>query len=305
MTDDAPRTEHIEALLRQLDRERRARGEAEVVAESRLRELVDINRTLDHRVEERTHELATALEAAGAAARVKRSFLAHVGNALETPMHGILGNIELIDRAQLSDDDAQRLDTAAESAEKLAAIIDGLMQLAASEGRPFTPVMELRSPTAFLESVDTIWQRRLAAKGQLLLTELIGTNTEADHEVLTDWRRLQSVADHVLDNVRLHARPGKVVVTLEHLDGLLRLVVTDSGPGIPEEHWESVLLPFFWLEHDAGSSTHGVGIGLAVAARLLESVGGSISVRTNAVGGTDVTSLMPIERRSRQRPDAP
>jgi signal transduction histidine kinase len=252
-----------------------------------------------------TDDLAAALEAADAASKAKRSFLAHVGNALATPMHVILGNLELIDRASLSLDDLGRVDTAESAAARLAAIIDGLMQLAASEGRPFAPLTEHGSPRSFLESIELRWQRRLAAKGQLLLTEISGTIAESEQDVLSDWTRLHSVADHVLDNVRMHARPGKVVVTLQRLDGVLHLTVDDSGPGIPPGQWESVLLPFNWSESDAGSSTHGIGIGFAVAARLLESVGGSIRIDGNDLGGTSVHCLIPVERRSTTRDETP
>jgi signal transduction histidine kinase len=283
----------VDSLRRQLSRERQARRDAEVIAEQRLRELWQANES--HR-SDRADELEELRGAAEAAAHSKRSFLAHVGNALETPLHAVLGNLELLDLRALPEEERELLRTAEDAAKQLAVTVAGLMELVASEGRPFEPTMEQRSLVALLDAIDDRWQRRLAARGQLLVTELSGD----DSEVIADWGRLEQVADRLLDNVERHAGPGIVRVSLGGAAGLLTFEVADSGPGFPVEHRDDVLLPFFRVDAAPGSAKAGVGIGLAVAVRLLEAAGGSLRVEPSE-DGTLAVAVMPTQRRRAPR----
>jgi signal transduction histidine kinase len=208
----------------------------------------------------------------------------------------MLGNLELLDLAKLPSDEHERLHTVHRAARELASTVDGLMELAASEGRPFEPMLSERPLLEVLDAVEARWQRRLAAKGQLLLTELVG----GDDDVTADWGRLDQVADRLLDNVEGHARPGVVTVCLGHADGLLTLTIADSGPGFPPELRDEVLLPFVRLDASPWSSKAGIGIGLAVAVRLLEGAGGMLRIEPSEQG-TVATAVMPRQRRVQTR----
>ena len=278
----------LDLLERQLERERRARRESELIAERGMRELWAANRSLDERVAERTRALEAALDAAQAAARAKESFLAHLGNELGTPLHGALGNLELIDTQALSSDDRERLATADRALHQLSGLLEGLLTLAASEGIATGVVLELSTPGEFLDHVSQRWQRRLAAHGQLMVAELAGELGP----LKADWRRLDRVVDALLDNVIAHAHPGRAVVGLKVTTGLVVLEVRDSGPGIPEALWGLVTTPFFRLDEAPGSAKAGAGVGLAVAQRLLEGAGGSLQVTTQD-GGTTVIVTLP------------
>lgn len=282
--------EWIDRLERQLDRERRARRESELIAERGMRELWLANRSLDERVAERTRALEVSLEAAQAAARAKESFLAHLGNELCTPLHAALGNLELLDQQMLADDDRVRFATVGRSLHQLSGLLEGLMTLAASEGVATGVVMETATPGEFLDDLSMRWQRRLAERGQLMVVELAGELGA----LVADWRRLSRVADALLDNVVQHAHPGRAVVALKVADGLLVLEVNDSGPGIPAEMWGLVTTPFFRLDADPGSAKAGAGVGLAVAQRLMEGAGGSLQV-SSTDGGTTVVVTLPSE----------
>lgn len=291
MTDQSGDSrEWIDRLERQLDRERRARRESELIAERGMRELWLANRSLDERVAERTRALEASLEAAQAAARAKESFLAHLGNELGTPLHAAMGNLELLDVQLLSDDDRDRIATVGRSLHQLAGLLEGLMTLAASEGVAIGVVLETNTPGEFLDEVSDRWQRRLAERGQLLVAELAGELGA----LVADWRRLGRVADALLDNVVQHAHPGRAVVGLTVAEGMLVLEVSDSGPGIPAELWGLVTTPFFRLDADPGSAKAGAGVGLAVAQRLMEGAGGSLQV-SSTEGGTTVVVTLPSE----------
>jgi signal transduction histidine kinase len=280
-------TEWIARLERQLDRERRARRESEQIAERGMRELWLANRSLDERVEERTIALQASLGAAQSAARAKESFLAHLGNELGTPLHAALGNLELLDTTALAEDDRARVATMHRALHQLSGLLEGLMTLAASEGVPTGVVLEGLTPGEFLDDLTRRWQRRLAERGQLMVAELAGEMGS----LVADWRRLGRVADALLDNVIQHAHPGRAIVALKVADGMVVLEVSDTGPGIPVEMWGLVTTPFFRLDADPGSAKAGAGVGLAVAQRLMEGVGGSLQVSATENGTTVVVTL--------------
>jgi signal transduction histidine kinase len=235
-------------------------------------------------------------EVAAGADRVKTTFLAHIGDALESPLHAVLGNLELIDGAALADDDRARLQTVRASAAQLRSVIDGLLQLAASEARPFAMVTGESSTLDFLDAIEGAWQRRLAGRGQLLVTEADGDV----NPVRADWARLRRIADLLLENVFQHADPGLVRTRLGLADRILTLSVADSGPGIDDVQRDQLLIPFRSIPQDAGTPHTGAGIGLAVALRLAEAVGGALELR-RAGNGTGAIVVIPTERRGALR----
>jgi signal transduction histidine kinase len=248
----------------------------------------------------RSEELTDLRLAARASSDAKRSFLAHLGNTLSTPLHAILGNLELLDTTSCTADDRDRLAVIQAAAIELAGTVEGLMELAASEGRPFESTMEERMVSAVLDHLDERWRRRLATRGQLLVTQW---DDDDEAAIVADWSRFESVCDRLLDNVHHHAGEGTVTVTLSHAHGLLTLTIVDPGPGFPPEHRDEVLEPFFRIDASPGSANAGAGIGLAVAARLLQAVGGSLRLEPSSQGTTAI-AVMPRQRRRTPRPDS-
>ncbi|TFH16883.1 MAG: hypothetical protein E4H05_06745 [Acidimicrobiales bacterium] len=119
--------ERIQRLERRLERERRAREEAEQIAERGMRDLWLANQELEARVAARTVDLERSLRAAHMASEAKETFLAELGHELATPLHAVLGLLELIDSDTLAGDDRARLEQAATNARQLADLLFGLI----------------------------------------------------------------------------------------------------------------------------------------------------------------------------------
>ncbi|MEM9040185.1 MAG: HAMP domain-containing sensor histidine kinase [Actinomycetota bacterium] len=265
--------DRIARLERRVERERRARREAERIAEDGLRDLWHANQGLEQRVQERTAELAETLEATTVAAQAKERFLAELGHELKTPLHNVLGLLELVERSRLVDEDRRRLDEIRRHAGELSELLDGLVELAAAEGAPVPADARPADPTTWLDQLVATWIRPAARRAQLVVPTV---STPDQQSVQLDWRRLRRAADAVMSNATTHAGPGTVEVELVVESTSVRLDVRDFGPGVPVEIAHTALEPFV-----SAGPTAGLGVGLSLAHRLLDVAGGELDVQSD------------------------
>jgi signal transduction histidine kinase len=280
MSDD----EQIRRLERRVERERRARHAAEQIAERGMRDLWLANQELESRVAERTVDLERSLRAARMASEAKEAFLAELGHELATPLHAVLGLLELIDKDKLAGEDRARVEQAAISARQLADLLFGLVELAGAEGSVTSDEIETVTPTVWLDQLVEPWTRRAAAAGQLV----VPTCTAPARPIAAPWDRLRQVADLLLDNAVVHAGPGILRVELE-IDGPGAVVcaVVDSGPGLDEHQLDAATEPFVRFGERGR-----LGIGLALASRLTQAAGGTLEL-LNDGSSTRAAVMLP------------
>jgi signal transduction histidine kinase len=281
IADDRARVERLE---RRLVRERTAREEAEQIAERGMRELWQANRELENRVAQRTAELRRSLAAVTMATEAKERFLAELGHELTTPLHAVLGILELTDPATLDPANRDRFQAIREHSTRLAALLRGLVELAGAEGAPNPEALLERRPMEWLDEATAEWTKPAAIRGQLLVPTTLGRTAPTR----ADWARLRRMLDAVMSNATVHADPGAVGLTLDVTSDEITLTVSDSGPGMGEAEVATVLEPFVGY----GSSS-GVGIGLTIADRLAEAAGGSLEL-TSDEAGTTITMSLPL-----------
>jgi signal transduction histidine kinase len=119
------------------------------------------------------------------------------------------------------------------------------------------------------------------------------THTGGTSALLADQRRLQQVVLNLLSNaVRFSPSGASVSLTDEEHHGLVAVSVVDSGPGIPAELQKRLFVPFDRLGADAGREG-GAGLGLVLARRLTEAMGGTFELSSTVGVGTRVTASFP------------
>lgn len=285
MTDD----DRIARLERRLERERHARAEAEEIAERGMRELWLANRDLEERVRERTADLERSLLAARQASAAKESFLGELGHGLATPLHAVLGHLELIDRGALTPADRDRLETARANADQLATLLRGLVELAGADGAAGRDEIERDDPARWLDDLVEAWGRRAAARGQLIVPSC----RAHDGQVSAAWHRLRQIVDLLLDNAVSHGDPGplRVELEVERTDeggrgGTVTCRVVDSGPGLDDVQLGTALEPFVSF-----GDGDGLGIGLARADRLARAARGSVTLSSSGDATESVVML--------------
>jgi CheY-like chemotaxis protein len=112
--------------------------------------------------------------------------------------------------------------------------------------------------------------------------------------VLADRQRLKQVLLNLLSNaIKYNKDNGSVAVSYAYGDGNLRLAVTDTGPGIPEDKMDGLFLPFERLGAEA-SEVEGTGLGLALSKNLVQVMGGVLSARSTIGAGSTFSIELPL-----------
>lgn len=277
--DDATR---IARLERRIKRERAARMEAEAIADRQMRELWVTNRELDKRVAERTAELQEAMAALETSTTGGARFVSNMSHEMLTPLNGIVGMLELLGEHSHTDAMRSYVASANEATDRLHRLIRRLLDLVQLAGRSLKPNVAETAIADLASSLEERWRVPCLSKGQLITVTSRGSNRE---RVWLDQQRLLQVLNEMMDNVTRHATPG--VVTIEFDDGepmsdtsdpMLRVVLTDSGPGFdppPVGRFEET---FMKIDTSPGRKTDGAGIGIALARELTRVLGGQLRI---------------------------
>lgn len=289
----------------------RLTGRLESMVRDRTRTLNRMNRELIMEVADRRQAeaaMALAKREAEAASQAKSEFLANVGHEIRTPMNGILGMAQLLASTTLDDDQRSYLHDIESSAASLLKLIQNILDLSILEsGRlelewePFDLREVLASVTSSLCEV--------AREKQLGLDVEIADETPL--VLFGDVGRLLQVLRSLADNAVKFTRHGGVIISVR-CDGAplppdqtheyprqeLLFSVSDTGIGIRAEDVGRIFESFTQADGSATRRFGGMGLGLAIARRLVERMGGSLTVQSELGRGSvfSFTSVFGLER---------
>jgi signal transduction histidine kinase len=234
-------------------------------------------------VEARLAQL-TALDAARA------ELLSVVTHELRTPLSVVRVYVDLLgdaaaDEATAADDVAGWRDAAIEQLGRLDRLVDSI--LASVRGEGLTGLS--RAPFDAVEAVDeTVETLRLLLRPRPIRWE----RPVAPLVAVGDETRFRQVLEQLLDNESKYAPSGEgVSIGIWRVGQDVQVYVTDDGPGVPIEDWESVFEPFVRIEGRGRS--RGSGIGLFAARRLMHAMGGRVFLEPNGFGGSRFVIALP------------
>ena len=218
--------------------------------------------------------LKRAKEAAEAANVAKSRYVVGLSHELRTPLNAIMGYAQLLDR-----DDAlpprprQQVAVMRRNANHLAALIDGLLDIAKIEAGKLDLARDEVAIHALVAQIAEPFAAQAAAKG-------IGFGSTVSPDlpsvVAVDQKRLRQILINLLSNAVKFTRHGRVGLTVTYRNQVADFTVSDTGPGIAAADHDRIFVPFERLP--AGRAEAGTGLGLTICRLLSNVMGGDLGV---------------------------
>ena len=228
-----------------------------------------------------------ARDAAQASGRVKSSFLANISHELRTPLNALLGMAQLLDRAELDKPHRDHVKVMLEAGRGLQMLLDDVIALARDDNE--MQAEEESDPAQAARAVGRLLQPRAWEKRLRL------TVTAAAHlpHVAIDGRRLRQALLKLVDNSLKFTERGGVEIRVEAHGDMVRFSVSDTGQGVPREVAASLFKPFSPGDASYARRQQGMGLGLAVVKRVIESVHGEVGFDSTAGEGATFWFSVP------------
>ena len=246
---------------------------------------IHIDTTDRKRTEE---ELRAAKEAAEAASKAKSEFLANMSHEIRTPMNGVLGTTELLLNSPLTDKQRHLASTVHRSGRTLLAIINDILDFSKIEaGKLDLECVGFDLSQLLDESLELFMEA--GRRKHLLLTQQI--DEKVPRYLKGDPVRFRQILMNLLSNAMKFTETGEISLTAGYVSGTathaqLRISVTDTGIGIPPAAKLRIFDAFAQADGSTTRRYGGTGLGLSIARRLVELMGGTITVESEPGRGS-------------------
>lgn len=271
-----------------------ARKQAELLLSASEEKYRLLSEELEQRVRARTTELRESNQALQNAVRARDEFLAAVSHELRTPLTGILGGADALNMyGDLTAKQAKAVQIIDQSGRRLLSTVNDVLdytQLQSSQPQLQIQLCQLGS---VCQSCLVAVKSRLEAKNQRIEFSIQPEKIE----LRLDERRIRQVIFNLLDNaIKFTPDEGLITLAVESLpaEGVVQVIVSDTGIGIAAENIERLFQPFVQFDGRLTRQYEGTGLGLALVKTLVDLHGGSIRVESELRKGSRFTIRLPL-----------
>ncbi len=228
--------------------------------------------------------------------RSKGEFLAVMSHEIRTPMNGIVGFTELLKRSNnLPEDCREYVDAISRSGESLLGILDNIMDFSQLEAHGITLQNSQFSPQQLLTDVESHLAPLLESKKLTISTRI---SPEVPRVLEGDAGRLRQILENLAENAVKFTENGTVTIEARKANdpapNLYEFIVSDTGPGIPENMQTTIFEPFVQVAARISERHEGAGLGLAIARRLVNLMGGTLTVKSEEGIGSIFCMQLPL-----------
>ncbi len=249
---------------------------------------------LESEVEQRTAQLRLAKEQAEAASVAKGRFLANMSREIRTPMNGVIGMADLLQSTSLSETQRRYTEGLHQSADALLALLNDVLDLSKIEADMVDLVDEPFSPVQLVEQVAQVFAPAAHGKGLELVVQC---DTTLPTLLRGDAHRIRQIAANFVGNAVKFTAHGEIVIELQHQGALVgadatagdarwRIVVRDTGPGVPEAAQAKLFQAFVQADNTTTREFGGTGLGLVISRELAQRMNGQVGFESGIGRGS-------------------
>ena len=246
--------------------------------------------TAERRAEQ---ELRLAHETVAAANRAKAEFFAVMSHELRTPLNAIGGYVEVMSleiQGPVTDQQRDSLERIQRNQQHLLSVIEDVLVFAKLEADRLPLELRVVKVSEALDELDALIRPALERKE----LELVYEPCDPALSVVADPEKLRQILLNVVGNaIKFTAAGGRVGVGAAGDGERVRISVSDTGIGIPEDQLTRIFEPFFQVERGPTRRYPGVGLGLSIANDLARAMRGNVEVRSTVDEGTTVSIALP------------
>jgi PAS domain S-box-containing protein len=254
-------------------------------------QLMKYHEHLEDMVRDRTAQLEIAKERAESADRLKSAFLATMSHELRTPLNSIIGFTGILLKGiagPLNDEQCKQLGMAKGSALHLLDLINDVLDISKIEAGQLVVSVAPFDLVKVLNKVTSSVQPLIAKKNLSLQLHCI----EESISIESDERRIGQVILNLINNAIKFTDAGGICVECEHEDEHVIIKVIDSGIGIDPKDMDKLFKPFSQIDTGLSRNHEGTGLGLSICQRLIDKLGGAISVESEVGKGSTFTIVL-------------
>ena len=238
-----------------------------------------------HRVQAR---LAKALEHAKESDRMKTAFVQHISHEIRTPLNIITGFAQVVSNPdyELSKEDRNRIMAdISHNTTEITNFVNELLELSESESQSVYQLDEDVDVAAICQ--EAIEASEAANQGRLVLS--VNSELPEGYRLKSNAAAIRKILDRLMSNALKFTVNGSVTIRLKSEKGQLKIEVEDTGKGIPHDQQERVFERFYKID----SFVQGMGLGLTVARRSAQLLGGTLTIDPTYTTGCRFVITLP------------
>ena len=250
--------------------------------------------------------LMEALKRAKEADEAKSAFLSNMSHEIRTPMNAICGMAEALKSETLTEEQTDYVNIIRNSADSLLHIINDILDISKVESGKLEIVSETYKVSSMFDEINDMMRFAFRDKG---LEYYFEPAENMPVYLIGDMVRVHQIIVNILNNAFKYTDKGSVRLETawipdEEQEGILKVVVEDTGIGIKAEDIDSIFDAF--SQSDTGKNHHieGTGLGLAICRILIDMMNGSINVTSEYGKGSRFTVMIPQTRSSEKHDES-
>ncbi|WP_158269624.1 PAS domain S-box protein [Desulfonatronum sp. SC1] len=244
------------------------------------------------------HALLLAKEQAETANQAKSEFLANMSHEIRTPINGIVGMMQLLEATTLNADQRKYVQLCTSSADRLTRLLSDILDLSRVEAGKMTIHEAEFMVQELADSVSGLFTFNARTKGVELDCSI---DPALPPKLVGDEARVRQILFNLVGNALKFTDKGHIRVEMTLLtsdrdeSANVLFTIADTGIGIPQDKAKYLFDPFFQVEESYTRSFQGAGLGLVIVKRLVDLMGGKISLASTVGEGTTVQVLLPFK----------